>query len=411
MASSSSSTSIANLKEQLGFSPRGNDILRHQLSAVETLQQQLSAVRQQLTLRDQELEIKDQCLAMKEYQLGQLRRRVLDLEEGISGGHSASLTSKKRSKDNTEDGHAMTGEGKDEKEEKEMDKPAGHGDYKEAVGEECESMMDTGFADIHAISHPELLQKAVQVHLGMGGLKLTVPLDAGITFELLLARIHEMGAAAADIGVALSSQGLTINTLHALLECHSKGEYVYATFFHSIDRMSLAAVANELACGDCEFKGHTFTLSKLPAGSKPRAVADYLWNNQVLLTSAHAQQLFDQLLPKFGNQARHELITALHSFCVEQHHVWEPDDGMSECTWAHMCWPQAHLHIGQRRVTRGRLCIWGRADAAEASSTDTWPQLDVCGLRDVARARRAGQERPLESMKFLNLINRGWRDL
>jgi len=254
---------------------------------------------------------------------------------------------------------------------------------------------------------------SIPIALGMNGGEAMVHIQEHTSFESLLEDITQTHGciAAADTGVQLSSAGALINSLEALLGHHSRGDVVYATFIRDVDRMSLESVAEELTCNAQEFKGHQFTLSKLPLQTTARHVADYLWEHQVLLTSVQAQALFDQLIAKLGDGMRRDLIMALHSFCLHQHHVWEPNDGTSECLWATMSWGGHHLKFEDRRLTRGRLSAWVCADAIDPSSLDKWPSTDLCNLRGVAKARRAQQSKPLDAMHFVRQYERSWRDL
>lgn len=246
--------------------------------------------------------------------------------------------------------------------------------------------------------------------VGLDGREVTFQIEKDTSFESLLQDISKMPGAPADSTARVSSCGAVITSMEALRAHCSDGDSIHATFYKDVDQMSLADVAEELACDDDEFKGHQFTLLKLPSGSSARAVADYLWDNQLLITSVQAQTLFDQLLPKM-NGARKDLIVALHSFCVQQHHVWEPCDGSSECLWANMTWRGSTVEFRQRRLTRGALTQWEVAEAAEASSDDHWPSTDLCKLKDVAKARRAQHSTPLLSMEFLKAHGKGFRHL
>lgn len=250
----------------------------------------------------------------------------------------------------------------------------------------------------------------IRIVVGLNGHEITMQVEANMSFKDVLERIHVISGGPADGSVRLSVLGVVINSVEELLGAESST--VHATFIKSVDHMSLAEVADELACDDDEFKGHQFTLLKLPTGSTARAVADYFWVNQVLLTSRQAEVLFDKLLPKLGRgKGRSELIIALHSFCVQQHHVWEPDDGMSECMWANMTWDGNHVQFQNRRLTRGRLGSWECAEAVPDSRPDNWPANDLCCLRGVAKARRGNHTTPLDSMVFFKQYGNCWRKL
>jgi len=265
--------------------------------------------------------------------------------------------------------------------------------------------------DIEMVPHVQTME--VPVVLGMDGNEVTICIDDYTSFESVLERIKQMREhIGEEAGVRLLSSGTVVGSLESLIEHYLKGNKIDAIFIKDIDKMSLAAVAEEITCGNDEFKGHQFTLSKLPRGVTARVVADYLWENQILLTSIQLQILFDQLLPKFAGAARRgELILALHSFCLQQHHLWEPNDGSSECLWANMEWGEEHLPFSLRRLTRGRMTCWVQADAVDPSSVDQWPALDLCNLRDVAKAVRARQEMPLQAMRFVTSYGKNWRNL
>jgi len=220
-----------------------------------------------------------------------------------------------------------------------------------------------------------------------------------------------------EVGIILSTAEGKVESSDALREHCSRGDLVHATLIQDLDRMSLEQIAEELALDDNEFKGHSFTLSKMPSGSTARYVADYLWSNQILMTSQQALALFDMLLTKVNVvegsswNVRAQLIVALHSFCVHQHHIWEPNDGMDECLWANMTWSARHLPLEKRMLTKGKLECWVSPDAASASSTDAWLVEDVCCLKEVASARRVGKEEPLQEIKFVVEYGKTWRNI
>lgn len=108
---------------------------------------------------------------------------------------------------------------------------------------------------------------------------------------------------------------------------------------------TLPAELHDLVLPDDEVAAHARVLTQMPwhtAG--PRAVADYLFENRVLLTSAQAARIFNALVGKVINKrdglttynARAQLILALHSFVLDQMTVWEKNDGSDGCLWANM---------------------------------------------------------------------------
>jgi len=254
-------------------------------------------------------------------------------------------------------------------------------------------------------NHDDTITDSVPVNLvlGMSGLQATVHIDRTMTLEAVFSQINQAHGGSMDASIQLSSCGTAVKSVERLLEHSACGDEIYATFFRGVDQMNLAEIAEELSCDDGEFKGHRHALQTLPRWSTPRTVADYLWENQILLTSAQAEDLFDQLFPKFASRsrARSDLIIALHSFCVHQHHIWEPNDGVSECLWANMAWGPQCLNFAMRRLTRGQMQYWEHATAVERRSPDQFPKADVGNLKQVLKARRSSRAVPLEEMKFV----------
>jgi hypothetical protein len=366
---------------------------------IELPRQQPSAANQQSSAATKQLHPKDAEVEFKSKWRGdRLRRRVSELEMNTKGRTGTQIVET------------------DTAEEQEL----GEGDGPGTDAERDEEFLDP-------------CPENIQIQFGMSGIDITIPLEADVPFEVFRARIHEVLDLPIEVGMVLSAAGVKIESREALMEHHVQGEVVHALMFKDLDRMSLEQIAEELALDYNEFKGHAFTLSKMPSGSSARFVADYLWSNQVLLTSQQAVILFDLLIPKLRAEgggslnARAELIVALHSFCVHQHHIWEPDDGMSACLWRHMRWSLGHLPLNKRRLTRGTMQFWiplhkrrvhkrwvpfwEHVDAALLSSLDAWPVEDLCYLRGVARARRAGKEEPLQDMSFVfDLDAKNWRN-
>lgn len=262
----------------------------------------------------------------------------------------------------------------------------------------------------HVLEHPQ----SVLVRVGLSGAAVAVPLDPGTSLAEFVEALRAAAKIPFEMNAKLSSGGEVVQSMDELLRHQRENEEVYATLVKSVDAMTLPDIVAELVVDTKEFMGHAFTLSKLPAGSSPRMVAEYLWNNNVLLTSDQAQKLFDQLLPRLvargdRHDLRGQLIIALHSFCLDQHHVWEPDDGNSECLWANMLWQDKHLELQQRHLTRGVLRQWGAVQSS--SSHDVGLSRDLSLFREVLRSRQAGMARPLESMTFFVVYGSNWQQL
>lgn len=262
----------------------------------------------------------------------------------------------------------------------------------------------------------------VPIVVGLGGNQVMV----NITDDCDLSDVKQELRSQAAIGdeglldIVFSSADGVVDSVGTLLKMRRDDKVIFATLRKSVNALSWEELREELTLDSAEFKGHVFVLSKLPAGSTPRAVADYLWQHQVLITSVQAQQLFDLLLPKLrANPAaradsatgnlRAQLIIALHSFCVDPHHIWEPNDGMSECLWANMSFTSASPAAWQSRriLTRGALINI----QASAPSSDPGPASDASHMREVARAKREQQETPLEAAAFPEFYGGSWRGL
>mmetsp|Transcript_34060 Transcript_34060/g.95794 ORF Transcript_34060/g.95794 Transcript_34060/m.95794 type:complete len:261 (+) Transcript_34060:71-853(+) len=208
-------------------------------------------------------------------------------------------------------------------------------------------------------------------------------------------------AAPGGADVRLSAGGGLITSVPELLDFHERGVQVCATLCKAVEGMSMAEVGEELAMEDGEFRGHHFTLSRLPPGSTPRDVAQYLRSNGLLLTAAQAASLFDALVPRLqaieGVQygLRGQLVLALHTFCLEPYAIWEPNDGNSECVWASMSWNGSHLGFAGRYKIRGHLQNFSNATSSSA------PQRDVANLRAVLAVRRQGSGDDLGKLSTL----------
>ncbi|CAE8594619.1 unnamed protein product [Polarella glacialis] len=262
-------------------------------------------------------------------------------------------------------------------------------------------------------------EHVMRILIGMGGQFVEVEMTDGLSFDAVLAAVRSSPAAPPfpQTWVKLVASGAAVRSMEALCCCEAEQDPVFAVFLRSLDEMELSEVAEELAMEEAEFKGHAFALSKLPPGSHPREVADYLWTNNLLLTSSQSTALFDTLLHKLVASGRHpgcssvrgELIFALHSFCLQQHHAWEPNDGSSECMWAGLGWNGKLLGLSQRLLTRGRLQQWGNVEAsASSSSNDSWPSWDVSQIRAIAVARREEKPEPLAHMMFVRSHDHDW---
>lgn len=260
----------------------------------------------------------------------------------------------------------------------------------------------------------EYVAVSVPIYVGLSRASVVVQLERGMPLDAVKAALKSAADISSGMDLQLSACGAALESVEEVLSCHSRSEEVFATVFKSVEAMSVHEIIDELTLEAEEFRGHAFTLSKLSTTSTARTVSDYLWSNQVLLTSAQAQQLFDQLVPKLrptsGRRTfglRGDLILVLHSFCLHTHHIWEPDDGNSECLWANMSWAGAHLQ--HRKLTRGELHQFGPTDGA--SSAERWSQEDVCRFREVRRSQNKGAAEPLTSMSFVRSFDSCWREL
>merc|ERR1712224_349581 len=108
---------------------------------------------------------------------------------------------------------------------------------------------------------------------------------------------------------------------------------------------SLSPELRDLVPPDDEVGAHARALAQMPwHTATPRAVADYLYDNRILLTSVQAARIFRLLVGKVVNKTpgrsvcnvRAQLILVLHSFVLDHTSVWEKDDGSDGCLWANM---------------------------------------------------------------------------
>lgn len=254
----------------------------------------------------------------------------------------------------------------------------------------------------------------VNIYVGLSGAQVAIRVELGMSIEGIKDLLREAYPRAPSI--KLSANGHTINCVEALLHHEQRGESIYATFLKDVEDMSLDEVHEELAIGSDEFRGHLHTLARMARGSSAADVARYLSDNQVLLSSTQAQQIFDCLVQKVRRAARPalgrngpraQLIFALHSFCLDPYAIWEPNDDCDECLWANMWWGAVHLGESSRHTTRGRTCNI----SDQSSSSSCSGRCDVNNLRSVLRARRSDQARPLDAMVELQAYEWSWRSL
>lgn len=207
-----------------------------------------------------------------------------------------------------------------------------------------------------------------------------------------------------NLHARISSDGEIITSIDDLLNLHHSGIPIQVALQRDPQKMQLAEVAQELAMEHAEFRGHRFTLSRLPIGSTPRDVAEYLRSNNVLLTAEQAADLFDILVTKLRPSdevhfnLRGQLVMALHTFCLEPNAIWEPDDGNGECVWGNMTYNGNYLNSGRYKF-RGEHCLLAKRTAASSDLKD------VMNLRAVLRARRQGMEDDLSLLSLLKTYN------
>lgn len=240
---------------------------------------------------------------------------------------------------------------------------------------------------------------------------------AGASVELSVHSDSDMHSVSAELGrliyadtsmcFRLTAEAEIITSVPQLLNIHRLGSQIFAFAQKHVANMSMTEVAEELAIGEEEFKGHRFALSKLSSGSTPRDAAMYLRSNRLLLTAEQASNLFDMLLLKLrpieGVQygLRGQLVLALHTFCLEPCAIWEPDDGNSECVWANMSWNKSFLSEQNRYKTRGTP----RNHRLENSASSSTEQKDIMNLRAVLAARRTGTGDELNEMRIVKAYN------
>lgn len=257
----------------------------------------------------------------------------------------------------------------------------------------------------------------VPIMLGLGGHQLIVQVTKDMELGSIQQKVRAIASVAEDLDITLSGDGCVIDSVSTLLKLHLDGAVIFATLCKSVDALSWEELRAELTVDVAEFKGHSFTLAKLPVSSTPKVVADYLRDNQLLITSTQAQLLFDALLPTLIGNARSkvgsgslraQLIVALHSFCVDAHHIWEPNDGMSECLWANMTYRSLDPGPFTCRIsTRGQM----HNISTSSPAVDLGPGGLLTSLREVARLKRQGQDSPLDAVEFPEFYGGHWCQL
>lgn len=262
----------------------------------------------------------------------------------------------------------------------------------------------------------DLADNSVKISVGLGGAQFEANIEPSMSIETIRARIHE--AYPLSRTIKLSAGEVEIESIEALMQSHREGKSISATFVKDIENMDIEEVREELAIQNNEFLGHLHTLSRLPQGSTTGHVAQYLWNNQLLLTPEQAQRAFDSLLPKIRRSSRPavgrsgpraQLILALHSFCLDPYAIWEPNDDCDECLWAKMRFGGRHLGESSRHVTRGKAYHFPSTSSSSSSSSSS--KEDVRSLRSVLQAARCKHAKPLETMACLEAYNYSWLTL
>lgn len=144
--------------------------------------------------------------------------------------------------------------------------------------------------------------------------------DEGLAHDLILNDQHSLKESGVTDGAQLSLVLLTVPS-------------------------SLPSDLCDLVLPDKEVGAHARILAQMKwHTATARAVADYLYENRVLLTGVQAARIFHVLVDKIVNKsskrglnsARAELVMALHSFVLDQRCIWEKDDGLAGCLWANI---------------------------------------------------------------------------
>eukprot|EP00930_Biecheleria_cincta_P101991 TRINITY_DN93650_c0_g1_i1.p1 TRINITY_DN93650_c0_g1~~TRINITY_DN93650_c0_g1_i1.p1 ORF type:complete len:390 (+),score=60.79 TRINITY_DN93650_c0_g1_i1:125-1294(+) len=288
----------------------------------------------------------------------------------------------------------------------------------DAIGERRQKMSRA--LDQHGPSNCKTDAKVMKANVvvGLSGTEVSIDVDADTSLEDLRSKVREAYPESGERFVKFSSGGVVVSTGQAIMECVQSGKVIYAACLKNTDAMNLQELQEELSLGDDEFQGHLHVLRHYGATHSPAHVANYLWENQILLTATQAQRIFDALVGKisraqrpsnFGrNGPRAQLILALHSFCLEPYAIWEPMDDCDECLWANMRWGEKHLQTGRYHL-RGRLT--NIASSSSSSSLPAAQREDISSLRAVLNSRRNNDTQPIASMKFLEAYNYSWRTL
>jgi len=258
----------------------------------------------------------------------------------------------------------------------------------------------------------------VSVHVGLSGHVVSLPVEVDCDLGALQAKLCL--ALGRRVFARFMAGDEVLDSMEQFLDAFRCGSDICALLFKDVADMTLDEVVSELTLQEAELRGHLFTLSRLQPGSTAQDVANYLWENQVLLSATHAHRLFESLLPRLTRQGqrltlRGELILVLHSFCSEPCAVWEPNDGHDECLWANMTWGH---DADRNNPYQSSLMYAPRGDAVQfphlpdaSSSSQAKSPADVSNLRSVLHARRLNHAKPLASMSALNAYGVCWRRL
>jgi len=257
----------------------------------------------------------------------------------------------------------------------------------------------------------------VDISVGLNGAKVSVDVDAAMSVEDLTGRVREVYPEAGEHFIKLCGGGIILKTGKDIADCIQRGEGICAAFLKNADAMNLEELQAELSLDNNEFQGHLHVLRHYQAKHTAADVAQYLWDNQILLTSTQAQRIFDAAVEKIsrtqnpsnfgGNGPRAQLILALHSFCLEPYAIREPQDDCAECLWANMRWADTILSSGRYHL-RGEL---RNIPSSTSSSSPEAQRTDVTRLRSVLNSRRNDVAQPLASMTFLKAYNYSWQSL
>jgi len=257
----------------------------------------------------------------------------------------------------------------------------------------------------------------VSVNVGLSGHSVALPVEADCDFAALQAKLCL--ALGRRVFARFMAGDQVLDSMEQFLDAFRCDSDICALLFKDVADMTLDEVVSELTLQEAELRGHLFTLSRLQPGSTAQDVANYLWENQVLLSATHAHRAFESLLPRLTRLGqrltlRGELILVLHSFCSEPCAVWEPNDGHDECLWANMRWGHDAGTLYESSLLhapRGNAVHFRHLPDAAASSSQARSRTDVSNLRSVLQARRLNSATPLASMSALNAYGVCWRRL